>query len=73
MDDKNYITKYKAMSNKIKKILIETNSNYIELDLFKKQNDFDDYLNDLKYHLNAKGHNILFEIIKDKVLNDIKQ
>jgi lysophospholipase L1-like esterase len=73
MDDKNFITKYKAMSNKIKKILIETNSNYIELDLFKKQNDFDAYLNDLKYHLNAKGHNILFEIIKDKVLNDIKQ
>jgi hypothetical protein len=73
MDDKNFITKYKAMSNKIKKILIETNSNYIELDLFKKQNDFDAYLNDLKYHLNAKGHNVLFEIIKDKVLNDIKQ
>jgi hypothetical protein len=61
------------MSNKIKKILIETNSNYVELDLFQKQNDFDRYLNDLKYHLNIKAHNILFEIIKDKVLNNIKQ
>jgi hypothetical protein len=61
------------MSNKIKEILISTTSNYVELNLFHNINDFDEYHNDLKYHFNAKGHNILFEIIKDKVLNDIKQ
>jgi hypothetical protein len=72
-DDKNYIKKYKKMSNKIKEILISTTSNYVELNLFHNINDFDEYHNDLKYHFNAKGHNILFEIIKDKVLNDIKQ